>query len=156
MTIRGTNAYAVQAELVTRWTARAGLSGVPVLDAVPDNVMETEAVWFRDISATTENIAMRPSGGLIEVSETIDFEVFVQSLEHDTAAAAKARVAALLGEVFEEVMGDPTLSGNVTGLLVVYPDRWDLNHGRLPGGTRYAAAVELHLTAESLIKSTTA
>lgn len=153
MTIVGSNVSAIKTELVSRWSGRAGLSGVQVLYQTPVAEIETSAIWFGRASSVDASISMKGSG-ILEIREDVDIEVMVQALEAETQTAADTTAVNMLGEILEELATYPDLGGNVAGLKFVQCTGWEQEIGVLGNSSLYGSRFELTVTATSLIKET--
>lgn len=150
--MNGSNVPAVKTELVTRLTARAALSGVQVSYGQPVRVLDVTALWFGDADSTFEAIAFKKSAGRIEVEEDAEITCYMQAIGYDTQVAADTETAMMLGELFDEVMSNPTLDGNVSGLLAILPLSGDRIGAPLPNSSKYASIITATLGMSSLIQ----
>lgn len=155
----GTTLGPVRARLVARLQARAGLSAVAVGYDEPSQPPDVEgpsglrlAVWLAaDVSGATQRPAAM--GGLpVDFEESWTQTVLCQALPRDSADTQEVvddAVSLLVGEVMDEITGDPTLGLSVSGWTVrVFPAAgWRFTGGFLAPGSAARVALDLQVEA---------
>ena len=113
----GSSYSSVKAAVVTKLTARNGLSGVAVSGEPPVDPFNVQsqtgsgkAIWIADTEGDYDNVVLCGPGRL-DLEETYDLKLVLQSLPlstTDNQAVTDQRVDVMLGEVLLEMAGDPT------------------------------------------------
>lgn len=147
---QGSSVAGFRAALVTALQARAGLSGVQVVDGFPGggdaDAMQLESIWLGDANTQTVEIPVMRAGTK-KVDEIYVQDVVVQVLktEGETQAAANSRAVALLAELQQALAAQPDISTEIFEAQLV---GWKFVTGQLPGqsghGARFDCQVRVH------------
>lgn len=151
---------AVRSQLVELLSERLGLADVVVAYEPPAGHVDLQAagsdtpaaIWMAgDASGQWQIESLR--GPPLRFVETAEQTVVLQVLpadDSDRQADIEARLAAMVGEVVDQLAGDPTLGigDDVAPLIQVLPAEYEWTAGRMDLGTEgaFAARCEMTLT----------
>ena len=101
-----------RSNLKTQLEARSNLSGVKIFSYTPGEVLDRE---FISLGNANTNIVPFTMGGQYEQQFTVTGLVFVNQVGAGdlVAEATNDRAVALLDEVFQQIVSDPTVNGSV-------------------------------------------
>jgi len=101
-----------RSSLKTQLEARAGLSGVKVFSYTPGEVLDREFISLGNANTTIVPFTM---GGQYEQSFTVTGLIFVNQVGAGDVVAESCndRAVALLNEIFQQIVSDPTVNGSV-------------------------------------------
>lgn len=101
-----------RSNLKTQLEARPGLSGVKVFSYTPGEVLDRE---FISLGNANTNLAPFTMGGQYEQTFTVTGLIFVNQVGAGdlVAEATNDRAVALMDEIFQQIVQDPTVNGSV-------------------------------------------
>ena len=107
-----------RSNLKTQLEARSNLSGVKIFSYTPGEVLDRE---FISLGNANTNIVPFTMGGQYEQQFTVTGLVFVNQVGAGdlVAEATNDRAVALLDEVFQQIVSDPTVNGSVQNAELV-------------------------------------
>ena len=107
-----------RSNLKTQLEARSNLSGVKIFSYTPGEVLDRE---FISLGNANTNIVPFTMGGQYEQQFTVTGLVFVNQVGAGdlVAEATNDRALALLDEVFQQIVSDPTVNGSVQNAELV-------------------------------------
>ena len=107
-----------RSNLKTQLQARSNLSGVKIFSYTPGEVLDRE---FISLGNANTNIVPFTMGGQYEQQFTVTGLVFVNQVGAGdlVAEATNDRAVALLDEVFQQIVSDPTVNGSVQNAELV-------------------------------------
>jgi len=135
-----------RSNLKTQLEARAGLSGVKIFSYTPGEVLDRE---FISLGNATTNIAPFTMGGQYEQSFTVTGLIFVNQVGGgDTVAeSVNDRAVALIDEIFQQIVSDPTVNGSVQNAELV---RYQEENGVDENGRVCTFEFEIEFTNQTL------
>lgn len=150
----GSSYSTAKAAIVTKLTARGGLSGVSIKYQAPEKTADVggesgDAIWVDDAEGDYENVVI--CGLPLRLEEVYSLKLVIQSLRPSTTGTqqvADARVDALLFEVLTELATDPTFGVTAFNYFQITRGAFTRTTGFLPTGAGHGSRCELDLNVE--------